>query len=34
MVLPANPYTEAKQYVLITDLAVFLPLALLEIIYI
>jgi hypothetical protein len=34
MVLPSNPYTEAKQYVLITDLAVFLPLALIEIIYI
>lgn len=34
MVLPSNPYTDAKQYVLITDLAVFLPLALLEIFYI
>jgi hypothetical protein len=34
MVLPSNPYTEAKQYVLITDLAVFLPLALIEIMYI
>ena len=34
MVLPSNPFTEGKQYVLITDLAVFLPLALLEIMYI
>lgn len=34
MVLPSNPFTEAKQYVLITDLAIFLPLALLEIMYI
>ena len=34
MVLPSNSFTEAKQYVLITDLAIFLPLALLEIMYI
>ena len=34
MVLPSNPFTEAKQNVLITDLAIFLPLALFEIMYI
>lgn len=34
MVLPTNPFTEAKQNVLIIDLAIFLPLALFEIMYI
>ncbi len=34
MVLPSNPYTDAKQLVLIIDLAIFLPLALLEVFYI
>jgi hypothetical protein len=34
MVLPSNPFTEAKQNVLIIDLAIFLPLALFEIMYI
>ena len=34
MVLPTNPFTEAKQNVLIIDLVIFLPLALFEIMYI
>ena len=34
MVLPSNPFTEAKQNVLIIDLVIFLPLALFEIMYI
>ena len=34
MVLPTNPFTEAKQTVLIIDLVIFLPLALFEIMYI
>ena len=35
MVLPSNnPYTEAKKYILIADLAIFVPLAFIEIVII